>query len=223
MPKKYSEASTEVIHLAEDLISKYHPALEEARIAFVFQDNGTGRQDRVELAKTSKIQAKMQPLLEYDFLIVITEDQYMRISSKAREALIEHELCHCGGDASNGWKIRHHDIEEFREVIERYGAWNIDLAKDLQSIMQPGLPGTEMVALPTKQGTVATLDGQQLALLSKNPLKIVTDFKDELLEEVRKFKAEEGEISVSKLQRKFKISYPRARSLMDLMETANGQ
>jgi len=223
MPKKYSEASTELIHLAEDLISKYHPALEEARIAFVFQDEATETDGRVELAKTSKVPPKMQPLLEYDFLIVIAEDEWMRIASKAHEALIEHELCHCGGDALNGWKIRHHDIEEFREVIERYGAWNAALFKDLQSIMQPALPGTEMVVLPTKQGTVDTLDGQQLALLSKKPLEAISDIKGEILEEVRKLKAEEGEISVKQLQRKLKISYSRARSLIDLLETANVQ
>jgi DNA segregation ATPase FtsK/SpoIIIE-like protein len=222
MPKQYSEASTEVIHLAEDLISRFHPALEEARIAFVFQDEATETDGRIILGTTSKISPKLQPFMEFDFLIVIAEDQWVRMPSNAREALIDHELCHCGGDSLKGCKAHNHDIEEFYEVIQRHGVWKTDLFK-LQSIMQLGLPGTEMIALPTKQGTVATLDGQQLALLSKNPLKTVTDFKDELLEEVRKFKAEEGEISVSKLQRKFKISYPRARSLMDLIETANGQ
>jgi hypothetical protein len=167
MPKKYSEASTEMIHLAEDLISKYHPALEECRIAFVFQDNGTGKQGRVVLARTSKIPPKMQPLLEYDFLIVIAEDQWIKHTNNWYEALIDHELVHCGGDALNGWKMRHHDIEEFGEVLERHGAWNIDLAKDLQSIMQPDLPGTELITLSTDKGKVATLTGHQLAILSE--------------------------------------------------------
>jgi hypothetical protein len=214
--KNFTEASTEVIHVAEDLIKKDHPNLVEARIAFVFQDEATQSDGRFELAKTSKVPPKMQPMMEYDFLVVIAKDRWGALSSNAREALIDHELCHCGGDDLNGWKMRHHDIEEFREVLERHGAWNAGLSKDLRSIMQPGLPGTETVTLSTDKGKVATLTGQQLAVISKK----VSVFKDELLDEVRKFKAEKGEISISSLQRKFKIGYPRAAKLMELIETA---
>jgi DNA segregation ATPase FtsK/SpoIIIE-like protein len=212
--KKFSEATAEVISLAEELIGKYHPNLDEARIAFVFQDEATETNGRIILGTTTKVSPKMQPFMEYDFLIVIAEDRWIASSRQAHEALIDHELCHCGGDSLNGWKLRHHDVEEFFEVIERHGAWKSDLFK-LQNIMQPGLPGIEE-ARPTKQGTVTTLTGQQLSLISKK----VTKFKDDLLEEARKFKAEEGEITISKLQRKLRISYPKAQKLIELLETA---
>lgn len=214
--KKFTVASSEVIHLAESLIDQYHLPLMQARIAFVFQDEATETDGRVELGKTSKVQPKMQPYMEYDFLIVLAEDKWTEMSSNAREALIDHELSHCGGDEANGWKLRHHDIEEFREVLERHGAWNAGLSTDLRSIMQPGLPGTETITMRTDKGTVATLTGRQLGLLSKR----VTTFRDDLLDEVRKFKAKNGVISISSLQREFKIGYPRAIRLMDLIESA---
>ena len=42
-----------------------------------------------------------------------------------------------------------------------------------------------------------------------------------LLEEALKFKAEKGEVSIRSLQRKFKIGYPRAARLIELIEAAN--
>ena len=216
MAKKFTEASQEIISIAEDLIQKYHPYLEEARIAFVFQDEATETDGRFELAKTSKVPPKMQPLMEYDFLIVIAEDIWGALSSNAQEALIDHELCHCGGNDVSGFKIAHHDIEEFAEVLERHGAWNAGLSKDLRSIMQPGLPGTETVQPKSAKGGVVTLTGEQLGVLSNT----VANFRDDLVEQARAFEAKGGKISISSLQREFKIGYPTAASLLDLIETA---
>ena len=77
------------------------------------------------LGQASTVPAKMKAYLDYDFIIWIAEKEFERYT-EARTALIDHELCHCIG-FEDKWKIRGHDVEEFNEIIERYGLWRSDL------------------------------------------------------------------------------------------------
>ena len=162
----FTEASQSVIHTAEELIDKYHKALSTARIAFVFRSEEQEINGRIYLARVSKVPEKMQPFMEFDYIVWVSENRWINMSEKQREALIDHELCHMGLSNTGGWKIKLHEIEEFREILERYGAWNDDLFYRLQPVMQPSIPGTEVTI--SSNGRVATITGDQLEKLANN-------------------------------------------------------
>ena len=44
------------------------------------------------------------------------------MTPEQRRALIDHELSHCSF-LDQVPEMRHHDIEEFKHIIERYGFW----------------------------------------------------------------------------------------------------
>jgi len=122
MATEWTEASSDVIHTAQRLIAKYHPNLLEANIAFVFRDKAQKSGNAFVFGQASKVSDKQKPFMNYDFMIWLSEEDYSRADSSVREALIDHELSHCGGHPGE-WKMLHHDFEEFTAIIERHGLW----------------------------------------------------------------------------------------------------
>src|SRR3990172_7846031 len=209
---EWEEASPSVIHIAEQLIEQYHPWLQDANIGFIFRDEAQKQSNgRLVLAQAQRITSKLQVYLEYDFLIWVSKKDWEgRLTDAQLEALIDHELCHCIRN-SNGWAIRPHDVQEFWQVIKRHGLWSNDLqgARELlQKVMQDELPLGQVELIRT--GKVAAVSIQQIGAY---------DFADTLLEEVKQFIEEAGEVTVTALQRKFKISYGKASSLLDLIKS----
>jgi len=211
---EWEEASPSVIHIAEQLIEQYHPWLREANIGFIFRDEAQKQSDgRLVLAQAQRITAKLQVYLEYDFLIWVSKKDWEgHLTDAQREALIDHELCHCVRNMNTGaWAIRPHDVQEFWQIIQRHGLWSNDLhgARELlQRVVQDELPLGQVELVRT--GKVASVSIQQIGAY---------DFADTLLEEVRQFIEEVGEVTVTTLQRKFKISYSKAASLLDLIKS----
>ncbi len=159
----WSEATPSVLHTAENLIQNFHPVLGSARIAFVFRSEAQKQGDRFILGQCTKVPVKFQPYLEYDYVIWLSEQDYMAMDDLRREALIDHELMHCKFGA-NGWTIRPHDIQEFADVIRRHGVWSPDILKveeAIQEYKQSGLPGSVEIGTPGRGGVV-TMTGAEL-------------------------------------------------------------
>jgi len=142
---EWIEATLDVVSTATKLIRDYHPDLDEANVGFLFRDKAQKSGDRVVLGKASKVQDRLKPFLDYDFIIWIAQDVWEgELSMAQREALVDHELCHCTMDDNGKPKLKHHDIEEFNEVVERHGIWKDDLKTFAgiieEALKQPSLP-----------------------------------------------------------------------------------
>ena len=78
-----------------------------------------------------------------------------------RKALIDHELCHIIANPNTGsWTTKAHDINEFNEIIERYGLWSNDLmavGPTVAKALQLEMPAITEVTIE-HQGQVVTLD-----------------------------------------------------------------
>lgn len=165
---KWTEAAQSVLSTAQNLIDNFHPVLSRARICFVFRSEAQKQGNRMIVGGACKVPDKMQPFLEYDFLIWLSEEDYTGMDDLRREALIDHELCHCAGDPINGWKLRPHDIQEFSDVIKRHGVWSSDvmaakIAIDYyQTQTLPGLMIDSLSKLDMPTGTVFTVKGREL-------------------------------------------------------------
>lgn len=74
-----------------------------------------------------------------DFLVILDATYWEEADEIKREILVFHELCHCiqkvdqygaprfDKDGRPVWGLRGHSVEEFSEVVQRYGAWNDEL------------------------------------------------------------------------------------------------
>jgi predicted metallopeptidase len=163
----WSEVSTEVLDRAERIIRIYHSEfMGHISIAFVFRSEAAYSGGMTILAKCAKVQPKLRPYLDYDIIIWIAEDEYEKLSSEQRDALIDHELCHIKYNISDE-KIflRGHDFEEFYGIIQRYGFWNKSLHHLATQAGQLRLP-ISATAVDAAQALVKSVSGNvELAVM----------------------------------------------------------
>lgn len=110
--------------VARRLIPQHHKHLANARIAYIFAKSLPARNGKVPMANARKVPEAQRLLHGYDFVITINEDAWMLLTQAQREALIDHELSHCGMKQDGSWTIWAHDVEEFAAVIKRHGLWH---------------------------------------------------------------------------------------------------
>jgi hypothetical protein len=118
----WEEADRPLIALAERLIRANHPHLLDARIGFMYRSEAAQSGNKLILGKARKVRAEQQVFIAFDFVIWIARKEFYASTLEQREALVDHELCHCGGEYGD-WKIKKHDVEEFLAIIVRHGLW----------------------------------------------------------------------------------------------------
>lgn len=155
----YSEVTPDVLAVANRVITRHHPDLLDAKVGFIFQDEASKKDDKYVLGSATKVTDKQRSVgLDLDFIVTVAMDMWQELDQNQREALIDHELCHC--DFRMGYaRMRGHDFEEFACIVERYGLWKPDLVK-LGEILNPQqgfLPGLEPLR---SMGAVLAVDPQ---------------------------------------------------------------
>lgn len=161
--------------IAADLIDEVHPHLRTARILYLFTTQKTKKCEAVVLGKAKKLSALQKFLSSgnqsvgdgYDFILQFDIFEWKELTEAQRRALVDHELCHCGIGES-GWKLRGHDIEEFRAVIERHGDWKRDVRAFIETaqqlpLVQPerGLVDSDTTVTISALGQSVTVTGKQ--------------------------------------------------------------
>lgn len=68
------------------------------------------------------------------FRIEIAFDAWQGLTKHQRQALVFHELLHCGADDKGKPMILPHDVEEFRAAVETFGLWKTDLEAFARSV-----------------------------------------------------------------------------------------
>jgi hypothetical protein len=125
--------------LMRELITAHHEHLLDARIALAWRHGLKPNKDgQLVLGKAHKASDLSRELAAYDFVIMLNFDAWIQMEAPMRRALVDHELCHCqvamDGDkvqmdtkGRKVYRIRKHDIEEFREIVARHGTYKKDL------------------------------------------------------------------------------------------------
>ena len=137
IPEQFDKAE-EVEEFAKMLIPKYHTHLVNSRIAYLFKNKELKKLGKTVIATVSKCSKKDKSLKEYDdeepfdFVIIASYPIWRELNQAQKEAVVDHELCHCfvdedenTGDRVN--KLLSHDFEEFGSVIDRHGMYMHDL------------------------------------------------------------------------------------------------
>lgn len=120
---KFFEPPQEAVNLVESVISKWHHHLLEADIGVLFRDVAQKVGEITVMGQAKKVSPDMQAAgCEFDFILIFADDVWQTLTPEQKEALVDHECCHCLHDGEKA-KLRPHDFEEFNEVIERHGLW----------------------------------------------------------------------------------------------------
>lgn len=170
--------------LLHTLINAVHDHLHDARIALAWHKALKPDVDgKLILGRAKKASDLDRELAPYDFVIIVNKNFWTdtRTREEQKTALMDHELSHCEieRDANDEpkrnekdricYRMRKHDLEEFRGVVERNGIYKRDLelfAKTLKSkAAQTDLfaagerPGTEKIGEDADGGAVVAFRG----------------------------------------------------------------
>ena len=133
----FIECSDAVYTVMAEVINEYHSNLRNCKIKCLFYDKPRKRAGKIILATAEAVSAKYNYLTGIDFIISIYDEAWEVMADQEKTALLDHELNHCSvGENKDGepvYTIVPHDVEDFRVIIERYGAdWadNIYVADD---------------------------------------------------------------------------------------------
>jgi putative metallopeptidase len=139
---KDSAAGKPMYAMLDRLIEQHHTELTHARIALAWNLSWKPDADGIKkLGKCKKASDLDRELASWDFVIVLSQEFWSdaQVNDSQRKALLDHELEHATvrfdreGEPLRDergrvvYRMRKHDIEEFRSVIARNGMYKRDL------------------------------------------------------------------------------------------------
>lgn len=141
-----------VYALLDEIVEQFHEELADARIALAWRKALRPDSDgRLVLGKCIKVTDLHKEFHEYDFIILLNKEVWedKEFTDDKKRALLDHELCHAApaedpktGDQKTDerdrlvWRIRKHDIEEFRAIAERHGCYKNDLERFAEALLK---------------------------------------------------------------------------------------
>jgi hypothetical protein len=127
-------------NLLDEIIREHHGHIVDANITIAFNRSWTEDADgRLKLGQAKKCTEIERQMHGQDWVILLNEDAWERLDDAQKRALMDHELCHCQVtvDEKGGvkldeygkvvYRVRKHDVEEFKEIVERHGTWYDEL------------------------------------------------------------------------------------------------
>lgn len=150
MPVTFRPAPA-VERIAEKLIRNHHTDLTDVEIRYVFRSATAKTNGKAVWGKARKMSG-LTAYLAHDpveapggdddfFVVEISEPVWTILDDAQRTALVDHELCHCTTEIDEKTdelklKLRPHDLEEFRQIVERHGLWQPDLTEFAVTVAQ---------------------------------------------------------------------------------------
>ena len=126
--ERYAEIGAELI-ATEDALKDVRES--EATVCYLSSDHAKTSNGRVVFGECEKVQDKNKWAIPADYLIVIYEPNAGELDDEHLKRLMLHELLHIGidhdKDGNEVHRIRPHDLEDFRECVNR---WGVDWISD---------------------------------------------------------------------------------------------
>ena len=133
-----AEPSKELKHLGEAIITKF-PELHfintyNIRIGYVLSyENKCGQ--KIVFADCRKLGEVYKAYLPFDFVVTFYYFNTERLNENQKKILMLHELKHIQ-ITEKGLSVRPHDIEDFKDILARYGnEWN-EFNKEVPDILE---------------------------------------------------------------------------------------
>lgn len=156
--------------MMDELVAAHHSDVAEAKIVLVQEYEVKEDRDGIlRWGKAKKVGPLEREFHDHDFIILLNWKVWQELPEIARRALLDHELTHCASaiDDQTGettYYVRKHDLEEFNEIVSRYGLWREGVERFVNAALKKKEPGLfdEKAALPKK--VTESLDALNAAL-----------------------------------------------------------
>lgn len=132
--------------IAKELIDS-EPELEEIRfseatICYLSSEHEKTADGKAILGQCEKIQEKYKWAIPCDFTITLFEPNIEDLSDEQIRVVIFHELLHVGIRVNNetgeeDYYIKHHDVEDFRLLIDRFGIDWANPGEEFEFVKEP--------------------------------------------------------------------------------------
>ena len=93
----------------------------KCRIAYQMSTQEKKSNGKTVYADTERIKDKLKAFIPYDFLITFYQPNVNGLDNEKMRRLMYHELCHVGFDMKGNYSILPHDVEDFRDVVDKWG------------------------------------------------------------------------------------------------------
>ena len=95
----------------------------EVSIGFMSSNKAKVSNGKTVFGQCERVPDRYKAFIPYDFLITVYEPNVIDFTSQQIRILLHHELLHCGVtmNAEPTYKVVPPDVEEFNEIIDRYG------------------------------------------------------------------------------------------------------
>lgn len=144
-----------VYPLLDGLVAAHRPDLDEAKIAVAWRYGLKRNKDgQLVLGKCKKAGDLDKQFHDFDFVILLNSEAWKTLSEIQQRALMHHELEHAAvSEDQNGnpkrdargrlmYRVRKHDIEEFRSIVKVYGCYKSDIEEFVRAAVDsPKPPG----------------------------------------------------------------------------------
>lgn len=134
MSVDYFKAPDKIESIVKKVRKRYFKDFRKAKIKTLMR---TGKWDKYgTIARVSKKQVRAG--IDADYILTLNADEWPKLNHKQRTALVHHELYHMAKRKTKTgvqWRLRHHDVEEFVEIVKRYGKWRqslVEMAKAMK-------------------------------------------------------------------------------------------
>lgn len=150
------DPTTEPYTVLAEAREAWHEDLHQAAIALAWEAKIKPDVDgHVKLGKCVKVTELYREFAEFNFIIVLNREVWNspEFTPDKKLALMDHELCHAAPafddetgeqklDAADRlvWRVRKHDIEEFRSVVAHHGCYKRDLEKFAEALLRKNQP-----------------------------------------------------------------------------------
>ncbi|MFN7929860.1 MAG: putative metallopeptidase [Blastocatellia bacterium] len=132
-PQTWSDAPP-VRDVANKIINQRHSHLGSVEMRYFFFSKEIKSGDEQIWGRARKVTGLNAVLVHPNedtdkqfFTIEIWRTIWDRLTPEHREALVDHELHHCWVDDNGKLQILKHDLEEFANVVRRYGPWRSNI------------------------------------------------------------------------------------------------
>lgn len=124
----------EYTELGQELIDE-DPALDDVResgvkVAFLRSELEKKTRTSLIYGQCEKVPDKYRWAVPFDFTVTVFAPNVERFTLEQLKILLLHELLHIGVEKDGNeydFYVREHDIEDFNEIIDRYGiGWNAE-------------------------------------------------------------------------------------------------